>query len=59
MKPTQSKEALATLERLLERGAISPHAALQAAYQLGEFDGLLAMAKVGLDKTVPETKIAA
>lgn len=46
----ESRETLATLERLLARDAVSVHAAIQAAYQLGKFDGNLEMASVGIQK---------
>ena len=53
--PPESKEVLATLERLIVRDAVSPHAALQAAYQLGVVDGQLQMAAVGIEAV---TKLA-
>jgi hypothetical protein len=42
-----TKDTLATLERLIVRDAVSPHAALQAAYQLGKLDGGMEMAQIG------------
>ena len=45
-----TKETLATLERLLARDAVSVHAAIQAAYQLGKFDGGIEMAGISARK---------
>lgn len=47
LKDDASKETLASIERCLERGVVSAHAAVQAAYRLGVMDGLIQMAKVG------------
>lgn len=41
-----TKETLETIERLLARDAVSVHAAIQAAYQLGKFDGSLNVASM-------------
>lgn len=41
-----AKATLATIERCVVRDAVSVHAALQAAYNLGRVDGQLEMAKI-------------
>ena len=45
-----TKETLETLERLIVRDAVSVHAAIQAAYQLGRVDGQIEMAAIGQSK---------
>jgi hypothetical protein len=40
-----TKETMDTLARLIEKKAVNAEEALLAAYQLGNFDGQIAMAK--------------
>jgi hypothetical protein len=46
----QSKQTLATLQRLLEGGVTTPHKALVAAFSLGRLEGLAEMAAVGQER---------
>jgi hypothetical protein len=54
-----TKNALNAMERLLDHGAVSSHAAITAAYQLGKFDGQLQMASVAQEKVKDLLKEAA
>lgn len=49
-KIPSSQQTLSTLADLLKANAVAPVDALKAAYTLGQFDGKMEMARVGMKK---------